>query len=250
MILQRLATSIRKQDWVTVLIETLIVVLGVFLGLQLGNWNEARIERSMERQYVLRLHDDMQRSAEAIRSSNSFLATQVANEGVLLASLDRCEVAAGDREAVAAALGALGKYNFAIVDRDLVNQLRASGQFDTIRNASVRQAINLMSRASDEQLRVEPQWLTHAGPWTAYARRFYYFDSPEDVDSGRWESWDNLKFDIETACQDFEFKAAVGNTREGTRNLYHWNASVLARVEEAEHALAEEIAARGWDITK
>ena len=44
MILQRLATSIRKQDWFTVVIETLIVVFGVFLGLQLGNWNEARTE--------------------------------------------------------------------------------------------------------------------------------------------------------------------------------------------------------------
>ncbi len=40
MILQRLTTALRKQDWFTVLIETLIVVLGVFLGLQLGNWNE------------------------------------------------------------------------------------------------------------------------------------------------------------------------------------------------------------------
>ena len=44
MILQRLSASIRKQDWFTVLIETLIVVLGVFLGLQVNNWNEARLE--------------------------------------------------------------------------------------------------------------------------------------------------------------------------------------------------------------
>ena len=42
MILRRLATSIRKQDWFTVAIETLIVVFGVFIGVQLGNWNEAR----------------------------------------------------------------------------------------------------------------------------------------------------------------------------------------------------------------
>ena len=45
MILRRLATSIRKQDWFTVFIETLIVVLGVFLGLQVNNWNEARKDR-------------------------------------------------------------------------------------------------------------------------------------------------------------------------------------------------------------
>ena len=46
MILQRLATSIRKQDWFTVLIETMIVVFGVYLGIQLGNWNGARQDRA------------------------------------------------------------------------------------------------------------------------------------------------------------------------------------------------------------
>ena len=39
MILRRLTTALRKQDWFTVVIETLIVVLGVFLGLQVNNWS-------------------------------------------------------------------------------------------------------------------------------------------------------------------------------------------------------------------
>ncbi|MEM5518632.1 hypothetical protein WNY37_16865 [Henriciella sp. AS95] len=55
MILQRLATSIRKQDWFTVAIETLIVVFGVFIGLQVSNWNEARNERIEERDIFKRL---------------------------------------------------------------------------------------------------------------------------------------------------------------------------------------------------
>ena len=42
MILRRLTTALRKQDWFTVVIETLIVVMGVYLGIQLGNWNAAR----------------------------------------------------------------------------------------------------------------------------------------------------------------------------------------------------------------
>ncbi|MEQ9506155.1 MAG: hypothetical protein RLO80_07765 [Hyphomonas sp.] len=58
MILQRLATSIRKQDWFTVLIETLIVVFGVFIGLQLGNWNEARADAQRETAYLEALHED------------------------------------------------------------------------------------------------------------------------------------------------------------------------------------------------
>lgn len=59
MILQRLATSIRKQDWFTVLIETLIVVFGVFIGIQLGNWNEARAGQRLGEEYVERLLVDL-----------------------------------------------------------------------------------------------------------------------------------------------------------------------------------------------
>ena len=59
MILQRLATSIRKQDWFTVLIETLIVVLGVFLGIQLGNWNADRETRERAAVFSERLTEDL-----------------------------------------------------------------------------------------------------------------------------------------------------------------------------------------------
>ena len=43
MILRRLTNAIRRRDWFTVVIETLIVVLGVFLGLQVNNWNVLRV---------------------------------------------------------------------------------------------------------------------------------------------------------------------------------------------------------------
>jgi hypothetical protein len=59
MILRRLSTAVRKQDWFTVLIETLIVVLGVFLGIQLGNWNEARAGQLLGEAYVERLIVDL-----------------------------------------------------------------------------------------------------------------------------------------------------------------------------------------------
>jgi hypothetical protein len=45
MILRRITDAFHKQDWFTVFIETLIVVFGVFIGLQVNNWNEARRDR-------------------------------------------------------------------------------------------------------------------------------------------------------------------------------------------------------------
>lgn len=59
MILQRLAAAVRRQDWFTVFIETMIVVAGVFLGLQVNNWNAARSDRQREIQIVEDLLADL-----------------------------------------------------------------------------------------------------------------------------------------------------------------------------------------------
>lgn len=60
MILRRLAIALRKQDWSTVVIETLIVVFGVFIGLQVSNWNEARQERVEAHSLLERLERDFE----------------------------------------------------------------------------------------------------------------------------------------------------------------------------------------------
>ena len=55
MILRHLADAIRGQNWFTVLIELTVVVVGIFLGLQIDDWNEQRKENSLERGYIERL---------------------------------------------------------------------------------------------------------------------------------------------------------------------------------------------------
>ena len=45
MILRRLTENLRAQNWTAIAIEFLIVVIGVFIGTQVSNWNQARIEQ-------------------------------------------------------------------------------------------------------------------------------------------------------------------------------------------------------------
>lgn len=66
MILQRLATALRKQDWVTVVIETLIVVLGVYLGLVFNDLRERRDTAQAARESLLLLLDDLEGDIERI----------------------------------------------------------------------------------------------------------------------------------------------------------------------------------------
>lgn len=67
MILRRVVAAFRKQDWFTVFVETMIVVLGVFLGLQVNNWNEARADRALGEDYLVRLIADLEQDLSATR---------------------------------------------------------------------------------------------------------------------------------------------------------------------------------------
>ena len=43
MILRRLAEGIREQNWFTVVLEVLIVVVGIFIGLQVDDRNKGAV---------------------------------------------------------------------------------------------------------------------------------------------------------------------------------------------------------------
>jgi len=59
-ILQRFTRAILKQNWLTVVLEILIVVIGILLGLQLDDWNETRKLRQQESVYLEMILGDLQ----------------------------------------------------------------------------------------------------------------------------------------------------------------------------------------------
>ena len=56
MILRRLTDHIKTQNWFAVALDFAIVVLGVFVGMQVNNWNVARVERAHADYLVSALH--------------------------------------------------------------------------------------------------------------------------------------------------------------------------------------------------
>lgn len=59
MILQRMAENLRAHSWGTALIEVLIVVIGIFIGLQVDDWNKTRKDREDEEIFLKSLHEDV-----------------------------------------------------------------------------------------------------------------------------------------------------------------------------------------------
>ncbi|MEJ2258263.1 MAG: hypothetical protein P8X98_14975 [Woeseiaceae bacterium] len=58
MLLRKITMHVREQNWTAVLIDFVIVVVGVFVGLQVQDWNEFRKDRNEEQQLLVRLLEE------------------------------------------------------------------------------------------------------------------------------------------------------------------------------------------------
>ena len=79
MILRRIASALRRQDWTTVLIELALVVAGVLVALQVNNWNGYRAERNAERALMERLHLDVQTTRDGLQKFAELRRTRLEN---------------------------------------------------------------------------------------------------------------------------------------------------------------------------
>ena len=81
MITKRFLEHLKNQHWTGVFIELAIVVVGVFIGLQVDNWNQARQDRGLERQYLERLREDMLSSIKNTDANIKFMRQQYQLDG-------------------------------------------------------------------------------------------------------------------------------------------------------------------------
>ena len=59
MLLRRMIEHVKAQNWTAVALDLIIVVVGVFLGIQLGNWNERLNDKQRAGNYRERLVQEM-----------------------------------------------------------------------------------------------------------------------------------------------------------------------------------------------
>jgi len=87
-ILGRIRSYVRAQDWTAVVLELVIVVLGVFIGMQVSNWNDERAARVAEREFVRTIRDDIEQGIIDSRGFVSLLSAVVRNGKLALESVD------------------------------------------------------------------------------------------------------------------------------------------------------------------
>lgn len=140
MILRRLTKHVKEQNWFAVGLDFLIVVFGVFIGLQVQNWTSEQSRRQLELRYTERLHEEVVRLLATRAPLMSFREVWV--EGVISATpvIFRQE----DRDLTPAECEAIA-YSYIVTNPtdDLASliELQGSGQLSLFRNESVSEAL-------------------------------------------------------------------------------------------------------------
>ena len=75
MILRRLTENLRTQNWTAIAIEFVIVVIGVFVGTQVSNWNQGRLEKQATSKMLDQLRPEIQNQFAFFDSARVYYRT-------------------------------------------------------------------------------------------------------------------------------------------------------------------------------
>jgi hypothetical protein len=76
-------------NWFAAAIDVVVLVVGIFLGMQVNNWNQARIDREKGHEYRLRLINEIRTDEVALTSRKLYFSEVLRHAKEALAALDR-----------------------------------------------------------------------------------------------------------------------------------------------------------------
>lgn len=198
MLLRRVMEHVRDQNWFAVGIDFVIVVLGVFIGIQVANWNETRRDRQSEQEYLDRLRQELAVILPQAESSGRELADRMARIDELRAFLASGEAGTAIDERHCIAAGRSHIYAATIFYPPTIKELISTGRILLIRDPAIRTAIVSFDQANADltQLRTDIQ----------IDRRVLARHYPTLIDSGLSSDWSGARCDFEAMRNDPAFR--------------------------------------------
>lgn len=162
MILRRVIEHVRTQNWTAVVVDFVIVVSGVFIGIQVANWNAARADQVRGRSYLERLHTDLQTDIRNYNLKIDFWDRVAAFCDQALAYADSNDSGdATDWQLVLAFFQASQVEEFSTT-QPTYDELRSAGELGLIRNIDLRKEISsYYANAGNAALDVFPVYREH-----------------------------------------------------------------------------------------
>lgn len=153
MFLSRIASAFRGQHWTTLLMELVVLIVGVFVGLQVDAWNSWRLDRSEEREYLVRLLDDSQRNLASLQARRDGLERLRESIARSIEILDGDVVTEADYPSVQLAMCRWYIEPAVAIARGTYSELVSSGRLGLLRNTELREALEATDTRHEQAVR-------------------------------------------------------------------------------------------------
>lgn len=240
MILRRVIAHFRKQEWTAIGLDLLIVVLGVFLGLQVNNWNEARAASRQEVVLIAQLADDLRSMRDSFVFADAI--SQRTHDGwvAIFRALESCRPIEADPALIQYALARYQRTSQVSVQRTAYDELTSLGMFSRLSNRELKDDVARLYAIieADNQGALggrADQLAAGRIMWRSIAFSFAS-DSVESIDrdAGEFDSWVRAEFDPLDHCENLELRGAVWEMVDLNRD---WLIRSAATVEEIDSLL-------------
>ncbi|MEO1027713.1 MAG: hypothetical protein AAFX02_01530, partial [Pseudomonadota bacterium] len=200
--------TLKEQEWVTIIIESLMIVLGVLVALQVSNWNDIRKARKDAFEILDRLESEVNANISAVRTNKDKIGLGRESRNATGQILETCDATQGNIESVAQSIDLLTTDIIPAFVDDTARELGRSNQYFEYLTPDFRNAFDAyMVRLADEeeQLKINfgLMWDNHVFKHPAVSFKF-----GETVLQSEYA----LDATITELCNDAEFKRSFGLT--------------------------------------
>ena len=228
MIIQRLAGALREQNWFTVVLEVMIVVVGIFIGLQVDGWNEGRKKQQNIEAQLSRIAED---AAVLLAETDRLIVNfdnRIARAQIALEVLDGTPLTEANTPAFELALEESFQLNEVEVDLPSLDILMNTGDIDQVADANARNALLALTN----EWRSLETVIEHIRSLLDIVNRDIFRGISYDIvglDAERSSGAEfKIRYDLDRLRADLGFRAALSNAAR--MQGYGRSQTVFARV--------------------
>ena len=242
MLLRRITKHVKDQNWFAVGIDFVIVVVGVFIGIQVANWNASQFERREEAAILQRLQSDFERVKSDADASLAFHIRMTEDIRTLLRSVRSGELKDDDIPAFERAL-LLGTVVQTSADRaGSFTELMSSGRGNIMRDRNLLHALVDYEDFLGRHALAQAYYIdTVLLATDAYTGAFEYNTDmrlSEDIIILLDHGQRFVSYDFEALAADQDFHNAVEQLLFVHSGLTMWRERISVRVDDIQKKLA------------
>lgn len=241
MLLRRVIKHVKNLEWTAIWIDLVVVVVGVFIGIQAQQWNTERGERRLERVYLERILSDINLSIETNELNITRLEGISNGQALVVESLRRCEIPENKKDAFADGVSDIAKVGPSVFVLSTMDEMLSAGNFSLLRNPEIRDAMNGLARDAKYQANIFTaiySQLASAATTTSQRTIRIYTDHKTPFDP---VAWNEMEIDFAALCKDKPYQSAVSNVRYLTDAQMSLNSRAIVKLRQAKSKLENEL---------